>query len=68
MNDFREKFFFKLFAGLRFGVMQSKLGIASIIKHFNLTISPKNEPVELDPYAFLLTTVDKMYLNLKKIN
>lgn len=53
--------------GLRFGVMQSKIGIATIIRNFNLTVSPTTKPVKLDPYTFLLKSVDTINLIAEKI-
>ncbi|XP_044261646.1 cytochrome P450 6A1-like [Tribolium madens] len=53
--------------GMRFGTMQSKLGIASVVKNFRLSVSPITKPVRLDPNTFLLTTMDKIYFRMEKI-
>lgn len=53
--------------GLRFGVMQSKIGIATIIKNFNLTVASKCKPVELDPYMFLLKSINPVKLQAERI-
>ncbi|XP_044261216.1 uncharacterized protein LOC123009155 [Tribolium madens] len=53
--------------GLRFGVMQSKIGIITIIKKFKLTVSPNMKPVVFNPYVFLLNINDKVYLRAEKL-
>ncbi|EFA12629.1 cytochrome P450 6a2 [Tribolium castaneum] len=53
--------------GMRFGTMQSKLGIASVVKNFKVSVSPITKRVELDPNTFLLNTIDKIYFRVEKI-
>nr|XP_969746.4 PREDICTED: uncharacterized protein LOC658247 [Tribolium castaneum] len=53
--------------GLRFGVMQSKIGIITIIKNFKLTVSSNMKPVQFNPYVFLLNINDKVLLQVGKL-
>lgn len=54
--------------GLRFGMMQTRLGIANIIQNFLVTPS-KNSiiPLKLDPTGQLLSPLGGMYLNIKPL-
>ena len=54
--------------GLRFGMMQTRLGLAMIIKNFLISPS-KNTPIpmKLDPTGQLLSPLGGMYLNIKPI-
>lgn len=64
-NNISDNYFF---LGLRFGVMQSKIGIASIIRRYNVTISPKTKmPLQMNPQVFLLKSIETLYLKAKKI-
>ncbi|XP_063929954.1 cytochrome P450 6a2-like [Zophobas morio] len=53
--------------GLRFGLMQSKIGLVTVIKNFRWSVSPLTQPVKFDPYAFLLDSVNKVYLRAEKV-
>lgn len=54
--------------GLRFGMMQTRLGIAMIIKNFLVTPSAKTPiPMQLDPTGQLMSPLGGMYLNVKPI-
>lgn len=54
--------------GLRFGLMQTKIGIIQILKHFELSVSPKTkQPVCIDDSVFLLKSIDPIFLKAKKI-
>ncbi|XP_074030272.1 cytochrome P450 6a2-like [Leptinotarsa decemlineata] len=54
--------------GLRFGMMQSKIGLIQILKNFKLSISPNtNMPLQLDRDAFLLKSVETLYLRAERI-
>ena len=55
------------FLGLRFGLMQSKIGLATVIKNFRWSVSSLTQPVKFDPYAFLLDSVNKVYLRAEKV-
>ncbi|CAH1115780.1 unnamed protein product [Psylliodes chrysocephalus] len=55
--------------GLKLGILQTKLGVAEIVKNFEISVSPKcKEPLKLDPLTFVLKMEDPILLRLKKIN
>nr|WCC58090.1 cytochrome P450 [Pharsalia antennata] len=54
--------------GLRFGLMQSKIGLATILSKFRLRISPKTDiPLRLDEGVLLLKSVNTLYVTAEKI-
>ncbi|KAI7815460.1 cytochrome p450 [Rhyzopertha dominica] len=54
--------------GARFGQMQSKVGLALLIKNFQFTLSDKTiTPLQMDPFSFILTTKGGMWLNVKRV-
>lgn len=54
--------------GLRFGVMQSKIGLVRILSKFKLSISPKTKlPLTVDPTRFLLKSNETLYLKAEKM-
>nr|XP_023029787.1 probable cytochrome P450 6a23 [Leptinotarsa decemlineata] len=54
--------------GLRFGVMQSKVGLVSILKNFRVTLSSKTKlPLKIDVNSVIPTTEGGMWLNLERI-
>ncbi|KAG5873359.1 hypothetical protein JTB14_000487 [Gonioctena quinquepunctata] len=54
--------------GLRFGLMQSKIGLVQILRNFKLSISPSTKmPLQLDRHVFLLKTTETLYLKAEKI-
>ncbi|KAI2473921.1 probable cytochrome P450 6a13 isoform X3 [Diabrotica virgifera virgifera] len=54
--------------GLRFGYMQSKIGIIEIIRRFKLTISPSTKmPIQIDPDLFILQSRETLYLQAEPI-
>lgn len=58
-----------IFPGLRFGVMQVKIGLAQILRNFRVTVSPKTVlPLKYDPTTFLLFTTKKIYVKLENIS
>jgi cytochrome P450 family 6 len=54
--------------GVRFGAMQTKIGIATIVKNFRVSVCPKTKPIEFNPYSFLLKTVNKVYLKAERVS
>lgn len=60
--------FFLYFVGLRFGLMQTKIGLIKLIQNYEFSVSKITKPVVLSPYSFITTTVDPIYLNAKKIH
>ncbi|KAF2894152.1 hypothetical protein ILUMI_12021, partial [Ignelater luminosus] len=54
--------------GLRFGLMQTKVGLAFLLKHFRFSINKKTSvPLVMDPFTFLLTAKDGIWLDVEKI-
>ncbi|XP_074030224.1 cytochrome P450 6a8-like [Leptinotarsa decemlineata] len=54
--------------GMRFGQMQVKLGLLTILRKYQVYPSPKTSlPLEIDPDTFVLHTKQPIYLKLKKL-
>lgn len=54
--------------GLRFGLMQSRIGIVRVLTNFKLSISPKTKlPLTISSEHFLLKSNEKLYLRAEKI-
>nr|XP_023023339.1 cytochrome P450 6a8-like [Leptinotarsa decemlineata] len=54
--------------GMRFGLMQVKLGLMTILRKYQVyTSTSTSVPLELDPDTFLLHTKEPIYLKLKKL-
>lgn len=54
--------------GLRFGIMQSKVGLTSILRKFKVTLNEKTEvPLKMNPRAIVTTTKGGIWLNLEKL-
>ncbi|XP_060533560.1 probable cytochrome P450 6a23 isoform X2 [Cylas formicarius] len=54
--------------GLRFGIMEVKLGLAMILDKFEVCTGPLTKiPVTLDPNTMLLSSVERVYIRLKTI-
>lgn len=57
------------FPGLRFGLMQSRVGLSLILKNYRVTLNPKTIlPLGQNPSAFLLQPLNNIYLNMERIN
>lgn len=55
--------------GMKFALLQMKIGISKIVKNFEISVNPKTiEPIELDPKELLLNPTGGVWLNLKAIN
>lgn len=55
--------------GKRFGMMQAKLGLASLIRDFKFNLSEKVElPLKFRTESFVLTTTNGLWLKIKKIH
>ncbi|CAH0555973.1 unnamed protein product [Brassicogethes aeneus] len=54
--------------GERFGIMQSKVGLATLLKKYKFTLSEKTQmPLKMDPSQFLTTAVGDIWLDYEKI-
>lgn len=55
--------------GKKFAKTQLKHALASIVRHFELTVSEKmNEDIRFDPNQFILQPINGLWVNLKKID
>lgn len=60
--------FLFIFSGMRFGLMQSKLAIVTILSNFRVKLNPKTKtPLEMNPRALIPTTIGGIWLDLEKI-
>lgn len=54
--------------GLRFGLMQTKVGLASILRNFKFTVSPKTEePLQMKANSIVLAAVGEIWLEAEKL-
>lgn len=54
--------------GMRFGMMQVKVGITVLLKNYEFSVSPKTQtPLKMDPKSFIMSTQGAMWLDYKKI-
>jgi len=52
---------------MRFGLMQTKVGLVSILSKYQLNVSKKTAvPLVLDTKPVIMTTVGGMWLQIKK--
>lgn len=57
--------------GLRFGMMQARVGLVMLLKSFQFELGctmPIDEPLEISPNSFILTTKHGMLLKCKNVN
>ncbi|XP_044761018.1 probable cytochrome P450 6a14 [Coccinella septempunctata] len=55
--------------GLRFGKLQTKVGLISLLRHFEFSLSESTTvPLEFDPESFTLSAKGKLWLKYKKID
>ncbi|CAH0560241.1 unnamed protein product [Brassicogethes aeneus] len=53
----------------RFGRMQTKVGLATIIKDYKLTVNPKTKvPIDCDPKSFFIVIKGGIWLNFERVN
>lgn len=54
---------------MRFGLMQSKIGIINVLTHFRLKMSPKmnNQPLTIGTGSFLMNSKEVLYLTAEKL-
>ena len=55
--------------GMRFGVVETKLGLAKLLMNYKFAIDSTKTtvPLKLSPTAFVLTPEEKIYLKMEKI-
>ena len=55
--------------GMRFALMEAKLGLANIVRKYNLTPNPKTkEPLEDDPSTIITYVKNGLYINFEERN
>nr|WCC58093.1 cytochrome P450 [Pharsalia antennata] len=55
--------------GLRFGKLQTKLALITILRHYNVTLNEKTKtPIQLDKKTFILSVEGGVWLNLLKLS
>jgi cytochrome P450 family 6 len=58
-----------LTSGLRFGLLQSKVGLATILKNYKIKLSQKTKlPLTMDKQALVTTTDGGICIEAEKIN
>ncbi|KAH8394682.1 hypothetical protein KR222_001678, partial [Zaprionus bogoriensis] len=54
--------------GMRFGQMQTRIGLAQLIRNFRFTVCEKTEiPLVYNPKSFVLGTIGGIYLRLERV-
>lgn len=54
--------------GLRFGLMQARIGLVTLLTNFSFTFNSKIKlPLQMDPKSFILKPLDTIYFDLKSI-
>lgn len=60
---------FDLISGLRFGLIQSKIGLITVLKDHKVTLNPKTSlPLTIDPGSLVLAAKDDIWLDIKKLS
>lgn len=56
--------------GLRFGMMQARIGLVTLLKHFEISLSTttKPHPIEFSGNSFILSPKDEVFLKIAKLN
>nr|AGI03845.1 cytochrome P450 6BQ9 [Tribolium castaneum] len=55
--------------GMRFGMMQSKVGLATILKNYKIKLNNKTEfPIKVDPKNFITTAKGGVWLDVEKLD
>lgn len=56
------------FLGMRFGLMQSKIALACILRNFRVKLNPVTKtPLEVDPVSFITTIKGGVWLDFEKL-
>ncbi|XP_060525154.1 probable cytochrome P450 6a13 [Cylas formicarius] len=54
--------------GMRFGLLQSKVGLATIIRRFKIALNDKTiTPIQMDPSVFFLSAKGKLWFDVKSV-
>lgn len=53
---------------MRFGIMQSKVGLTSVLPKYRFTLSPKTKyPLDFDAKMFVLSSKTPVFLNAETV-
>lgn len=54
--------------GVRFGVLQTRLGLATLLKNFKFTLNDKTiHPIRFDPKNMTMTPLGGIWLNTERV-
>lgn len=53
----------RMCTGIKFALAQTKAGLLTIVRDYQLTLSPKQKPIEMDIRAFLYQARDGLWVN-----
>ncbi|KAF2886191.1 hypothetical protein ILUMI_19982 [Ignelater luminosus] len=54
--------------GVRFGVMQTKVGLAVLLRNYKFSLNHKTKtPLKMDPFSFILSVEGGIWLNAEKL-
>lgn len=57
------------FAGKSLGILQSKVGVISVIRNFKVTLNEKTKmPINLEKIALMLNIEDRLWVNLEAVD
>ncbi|EFA02820.1 cytochrome P450 6BQ6 [Tribolium castaneum] len=55
--------------GLRFGMLQSKVGLAALLKNYKITLNSKTKmPIEMEKSSFITSVNGGVWLNVEKLS
>ncbi|RZC38629.1 cytochrome P450 6a14 [Asbolus verrucosus] len=55
--------------GLRFGMLQTKIGLTTLLRNYRVTLDSRTQqPLKMDPKAFITTSDKGIWLNISKLN
>lgn len=58
----------RLCIGMRFGIMQTKVGLTSVLRNYRITLNKKTQlPIKLDKNSIIPTAKGGIWLNLEKL-
>ncbi|XP_031346448.1 probable cytochrome P450 6a13 [Photinus pyralis] len=58
----------RLCIGMRFGMMQTKVGLACLLRNYSFSVSSRTQtPFKWDKFSFILTTEQPIWLDVRKI-
>jgi cytochrome P450 family 6 len=56
------------YSGLRFGMMQTKVGLSILLKNYKFSVSQKTTvPLQMDPKNFIMSTEGGIWLDYTKV-